>query len=167
VCWRKDEELFGARREFAMQTSILALALACLLSANASGQSVSSPAGTDDAVVSVRIPVAVLAEGKPLPPGMYEIRLTSDAASSLPGQPAGAQRPVEIISGGKVVARETAEVLRDENLPALGASSQSVQSGTRVEMLKGGEFLRISIKRDGARYLVYLPIRHEEGSEQR
>jgi hypothetical protein len=74
---------------------------------------------------------------------------------------------VEIIAGGNVVAREIAEVLRDDDRPAVGASSQIAQSGTRVEMLKGGEFLRISIKRDGARYLVYLPIANEKGSAQR
>jgi hypothetical protein len=27
-----------------------------------------------------------------------------------------------------------------------------------VEMLKGGEFLRISIKREKERYLIYLPV---------
>ena len=148
-----------------MQTSILAIALTCLLSAGASAQSTSSTSTATD-VVSVRIPVAVLADGKPLAPGRYNLRLTGNQPPQ-PGQPAGTQQAVEIIAGGNVVARETAEVLRDDDLPAVGASSESVQSGTRVEMLKGGEFLRISIKRDGARYLVYLPVAGEKGSAQR
>ena len=148
-----------------MQTSIPAIALTFLLSVGASAQATSSTT-TANEVVSVRIPVAVLADGKPLPPGQYNLRLTVRQPPQ-PGQSAGAQQAVEIIAGGNVVARETAEVLRDDDLPPVGASSQSVQNGTRVEMLKGGEFLRISMKRDGARYLVYLPIPHAEGSEQR
>ena len=149
-----------------MQTSILTIALTCLLSVAASAQSTDATPGVNDAQVSVRIPITVLADGKPLPPGQYTLRLTGNQPPQ-PGQPSGAQQAVEIMAGGKVVARETAEVLRDDDRPPVGASSQSVQSGTRVEMLKGGEFLRISMKRDGARYLVYLPIPHTEGSEQR
>jgi hypothetical protein len=148
-----------------MQTSILAIALTCLLSVGASAQSSSNTTTVNDAV-SVRIPIAVLADGKPLPPGQYNLRLTGNQPPQ-PGQASGAQQAVEIIAGGNVVARETAEVLRDDDLPAVGAPSQSVQNGTKVEMLKGGEFLRISIKRDGARYLVYLPIAGAEGAERR
>ena len=148
-----------------MQTSILAIALTCLLSMGTSAQSTGTTTTAND-VVTVRIPVAVLADGKPLPPGRYNVRLTGNQPPQ-PGQPAGAQQAVEIIADGNVVARETAEVLKDDDLPPVGASSQSVQSGTRVEMLKGGEFLRISMKRDGARYLVYLPIAGDKGSGQR
>ena len=141
------------------------LAIAAMLSVVASPQS-TRPTTTSKDVVSVRIPVAVLADRKPLPAGLYSLRLTGEQPSQ-PGQPPGAQEIVEILAGGNVVARETAEVLRDEALPAVGASSVSVQSGTRVEMLKGGEFLRISMKRDGARYLVYLPIAVGKETEPR
>ena len=33
-----------------------------------------------------------------------------------------------------------------------------VRDGTRVEMLKGGEFLRISLKRGSERFLIHLPV---------
>jgi hypothetical protein len=89
---------------------------------------------------------------------MYDVRLTGERPALLPGQPSGAQQWVELMAGGKVMAREIAEELRDEDLPAVGASAQPVRSGTRVEMLQGGEFLRISIKREGTRHLLYLPI---------
>ena len=150
-----------------MQSSILAVVVTCLLGVHAvQGQTPASTVGTDVAA-SVQIPVAVLADGKPLPPGKYNVRLTADRPASLPGQPAGAQQSVELLADGKVVAREIAEVLKDQDLPAEGASSQRVQNGTRVEMLKGGEFLRISLKRDGARYLLYLPIARAEHPERR
>lgn len=150
-----------------MQSSILAVVVACLLSVPAA--QAQTPASTvgNDVAASVQIPVTVLADGKPLPPGRYSLRLTAERSAPLPGQPAGAQQSVELMADGKVVAREIAEVLKDEDLPIEGASSQHVQNGTRVEMLKGGEFLRISVKRDGARYLLYLPIARAERSEQR
>ena len=50
------------------------------------------------------------------------------------------------------------QVLRDDDLPSEGASSVPARNGTRVELLKGGEFLRISVRRGGERYLIYLPV---------
>lgn len=109
-------------------------------------------------LATVRITAAVLADGAPLLPGTYEIRLTDQRPAPAPGQSPEARLWVEFIANGKVVAREAAEVLRDGDLPAVGASSVPARSGTRVEMLKGGEFLRISVKRDHERYLIYLPV---------
>jgi hypothetical protein len=141
-----------------MQSSILAVTMAGLLSVCAVRAQSPASAGGSDAVASVKLPVTVLVNGKPLPPGMYDVRLTGERPALLPGQPSGAQQWVELMAGGKVMAREIAEELRDEDLPAVGASAQPVRSGTRVEMLQGGEFLRISIKREGTRHLLYLPI---------
>lgn len=104
-------------------------------------------------LATVRIPTAVMANGAALPAGSYGVRLTQER----PRQLADARQWVEFVSGGKVVGREIAQVLRDGDLPATGASSRPVPSGTKVEMLKDNEFLRISIKRDRERYLIYLP----------
>jgi hypothetical protein len=110
-------------------------------------------------LATVRIPTAVMVNGTPLPAGTYVIRRTQERPTAPAGQSSDAQRWVEFVADGKVVAREIAEVLRDDDLPQVGASSRPVVSGTRVDMLKGGEFLRISVKRDRERYLVYLPAR--------
>jgi hypothetical protein len=116
-------------------------------------------ASTDvNALATVRITTAVLANGTPLPVGTYDLRLTEERPAPLSGQPQDTQRWVEFVTGGKVVAREIAEVLRDDDLPEVGASSVAARAGTRVEMLKGGEFLRISIKPGHERYLIYLPV---------
>ena len=123
-----------------MQSSILAVVIACLLSVHAvQAQTPASTVGNEVAA-SVQIPVTVLANGKPLPPGTYNVRLTGERPAPLPGQPAGAQQWVELLADGKVVARESAEVLKGEDLPAEGASSQHVQNGTRY--LRGGVHLR-------------------------
>lgn len=109
-------------------------------------------------LTTVRITARVMAGGRPLPSGTYEVRLTQERPNPLAGQSRDAQRWVEFVVDGKVVARDIAEILQDEDLPAIGASSCRVQSGTRVDMLKGGEFLRISVKRDRERYLIYLSV---------
>jgi hypothetical protein len=109
----------------------------------------------------VRIAHPVMADGKPLAEGTYQLVLTEDRPISLAGQSPDAQRRVAFVADGKVVARETAEVLRDSDLPSLGASARPTRDGVRVEVLQGGEFLRISVKREGERYLVHLPMIRE------
>ena len=128
--------------------------LTLVLTAAASAQ---APAG--GLLATVEIPRAVLAGGAPLAPGTYELRLTGERPEPLVGQAPDAREWVELVVGGTVVARELAEILRDDALPAAGASSQPVPTGVRVDLLQGGEFLRVSVKRDdGTRYLLHFPI---------
>jgi hypothetical protein len=119
-----------------------------------------TPTATSDTGVlaSVRIAQSVLANGKPLPAGVYELRLTNERPTALTGQSPDAERWVEFVAKGAVVGRDVAIVLRDDDLPAEGASSVPAREGTRIHMLKGGEFLRISVKRGRERYLVYLAV---------
>jgi len=140
-----------------MRAALLFLFVSVLSAGSATAEV--DPAATSAVLTTVRINAPVLAGGAPLPAGTYEIRLTGQRPSPPAGQPQDAEESVEFVADGKVVARETAEIIDDDDLPAEGASSQTVQQGTRVEMLKGGEFLRISIKRDRQRYLIYLPTR--------
>ena len=140
-----------------MRAALLFLFVSVLSAGSATAEV--DPAATSAVLTTVRINARVLAGGAPLPAGTYEIRLTGQRPSPPAGQPQDAEESVEFVADGKVVARETAEIIDDDDLPAEGASSQTVQQGTRVEMLKGGEFLRISIKRDRQRYLIYLPTR--------
>ena len=108
-------------------------------------------------LATVRITTAVMANGAALPPGSYGVRLTPERPPARSGQSVESRQWVEFVAGGKVVGREIAQVLRDGDLPATGASSRPVPNGTKVEMLKDDEFVRISIKRDRERYLIYLP----------
>lgn len=142
-----------------MRYAISLLAVAGALSAGGIAvQEKPASTGATGILAAVHITHSVLANGKPLPAGLYELRLTTERPTPLPGQSPDAERWVEFVSNGAVVAREVAVVLRDDDLPAVGASSVPSREGTRVEMLKGGEFLRISVKRGSERYLVYLPV---------
>jgi hypothetical protein len=129
-------------------------ALAVTLFTTASAQ---APAA--NVLATVEIPLAVLAGGEPLAPGTYELRLTGERPAPLVGQAPDAREWVELAAGGMVVARELAEILRDSALPEAGASSRPVPTGVRVDLLQGGEFLRVSVKRDdGTRYLLHFPV---------
>jgi hypothetical protein len=152
--------LSGRRGELNMRHAFSVTLLVCVMSmASLTAQSgVPSPADAR-VLATVQIGTAVTAGGAPLPVGTYELRLTGERPAPLAGQPQNGQEWVEFVADGKIVAREAAEILNDGDLEAAGEASQRVKSGTRVEMLKGGEFLRISVKRERNRYLIYLPVK--------
>jgi hypothetical protein len=83
------------------------LALSLVVAAIASASAQSLPEA--NVLATVHITEPVLADGRPLAPGTYQVRLT----------------------------------------------------GERVHILKGGDFLRISVKRQGVRYLIHLPVINE------
>jgi len=145
-----------------MLSVLLTLALAgAPIQAGQSAQGSASPsaASAADVLGTVRITQSVLANGKPLPPGSYQIRLTHEGLPPNPGQSAEAERYVELVANGTVVAREVAIVMTDESPSAIGTSSASSGVGKpRVEMLKGGEFLRVSVRRGNERYLIHFPV---------
>jgi len=140
-----------------MRSALLVLFVSVLSAGSVTAEV--DPPGNGAVLTTVRINTPVLAGGAPLPAGRYEIRLTGQHPDPPTGQPQDTEEFVEFVADGEIVARETAEIISDADLPAEGASPQTVHSGTRVEMLKGGEFLRISVKRDHERYLIYLPVR--------
>ena len=110
---------------------------------------------------TVNIPRAVLADGKPLAAGRYTVRLTGENAETVPGQQPDLNRWVEFVQGGQVRGREIASVVPaqevQETMPGPDMPGRVGRSGSRVEMLKGGEFLRVWIARDGTNYLLHLP----------
>ena len=125
------------------------------------GTALAAPAVAQDGgvIATVEIPQAVLANGRPLAPGTYQLRLTGERPEPLTGQAADAREWVDLVMDGEIAGRELAEILRDGSLPEVGASSNPVPTGVRVDVLRGGEFLRVSVKReDGVRYLLHFPI---------
>lgn len=124
----------------------------------ASAQQGQVPAG-ETGLGSVRIPRSVMADGKALKAGTYQVRLTSQAASpAVPGQTM--ERWVEFVQGGKVAGREVVSIVPASEMKDLqpgpdGGAQKS--AGARVEMLKGNEYLRVWINRSGVNYLIHMP----------
>lgn len=116
------------------------------------------PAG-DMALGSVSLPRSVMADGKTLKAGTYQVRLTAQAAMPVV---AGQQmeRWVEFMQGGKVAGREVVSIVPASEMKDLqpGPPGASAGSGaTRVEMLKGNEYVRVWINRRGVNYLIHMP----------
>jgi hypothetical protein len=105
----------------------------------------------------VQITQQVMAEGKPLPAGTYELWITDERPDVKAGAPSENQRVVEFAQNGKVVAREIAEVFPSGSRQVVGTSGTAGASRARTEMLRGGEFLRVSINDPDARFLIHLP----------
>jgi hypothetical protein len=105
---------------------------------------------------TVTVPRAVLADGKPLPAGTYQVRLTSDQAPPPVG--ATPEQYVEFVRGGKAVGRELATVIANDAIGEIVKGPRPAAGGSRVELLKGDEYLRVWISRGGMNYLVHLPV---------
>lgn len=111
------------------------------------------------ALGSVRLPRSVMADGKALKTGTYQVRLTAQAASpAVAGQTM--ERWVEFVQGGKVVGREVVSIVptaEAKDLQPGPDAPASTRSGSKVEMLKGNEYLRVWINRAGVGYLIHMP----------
>ncbi len=116
------------------------------------------PAG-EATLGSVRLPRGVMADGKALKAGTYQVRLTAQAAApAVAGQ--SMERWVEFVQGGKVAGREVVSIIPASEVKDLQPGPDapaSTRSGSKVEMLKGNEYLRVWINRGGVGYLIHMP----------
>lgn len=141
---------------------LVAILLSALAAGAASAQTAQQgqvPTG-DTALGSVRLTRSVMADGKPLKAGTYQVRLTSQAASpAVPGQTM--ERWVEFLQGGKVAGREVVSIVPASEMkdlqPGPDAPGRGTRAGARVEMLKGNEYVRVWINRAGVNYLIHMP----------
>lgn len=110
------------------------------------------------ALGSVHLAKKVMADGKPLAPGTYQVRLTSDAPPKPGvGQAPDAEKYVEFLRAGKVVAREVATVIGKEDIGKVAKGKAPAAGTSKVELLKGGDYYRVWINRGGNNYLINLP----------
>ena len=117
----------------------------------------SVPTG-DLALGTVSLRKAVKADGKALPAGTYQVRLTAQQATpDAKGQTAPAERWVEFVKGGKVVGREVVSIVPQAEIPLVQKDTPPARNGSKVETLKGGDYVRVWINRGGNYYLIHLP----------
>ncbi|HMC72490.1 MAG TPA: hypothetical protein VKJ07_25270 [Mycobacteriales bacterium] len=113
--------------------------------------------GSNTVLGTVHIAKKVIADGKPLAAGTYQVRLTNDAPKPGVGQAPDAEKYVEFLRGGKVVAREVATVIPKDEISKVAKGKTPAAGSARVEMLKGGDYYRVWINRAGTNYLINLP----------
>ena len=131
----------------------LAVSLLCpvMLMAQAKAPAAGASLGT------VTLSRRVMADGQLLPAGAYQVRLTADAPSPLVGQSPDASRYVEFLRGGKVVGRALATVISNADASQVVKGPRPSAGGSRVELLKGNDYVRVWINRSGTNYLIHMP----------
>ena len=107
---------------------------------------------------NVRLTHAVLADGKPLAAGTYQVRLTDDQPTAAVGESPGAERWVEFVKNNKVSGREVATVISAADISTIVKGLQPKANASRVDMLKGGDYIRVWINKGGNNYLVNMPL---------
>jgi hypothetical protein len=119
-----------------------------------------SPSAPDGSMAlgTVRIPKEVKADGKPLAAGTYQVRLTADTASpAAKGQTAALERWAEFVKGGKVAGREVVTIIPQADIAKVEKDTPPKPNSSKVETLKGGDYVRLWINRGGNHYLVHFP----------
>jgi len=106
---------------------------------------------------TTRLPQAVMADGKALPAGTYQVRLTTDTPAQVVGQDLTESRWVEFLRGGTVVGRELATVVTAEEMRIIQNMPRGA-GAVRVQLLKGGDYVRVWVLHGGAHVLIHLAV---------
>jgi hypothetical protein len=107
----------------------------------------------------VRLPRGVTADGKPLPAGTYQFRLTSQqAAPEAVGTTEALERWVEISQGKAIKGREVVTIVPQAEIKMVVKDTPPASGGSKVQVLRGNDYLRVWINRAGNHYLVHFPI---------
>jgi hypothetical protein len=122
------------------------------------GPEPSSPTPTGElALGTVKLPKKVTADGKPLAPGTYQVRLTpQEAESKAQGATASYERWVEFLQGGQVKGREVVSIVPAPDASKVAKEPAPAPGRAKVEQLKGDDYLRVWINKGGNHYLIHL-----------
>jgi hypothetical protein len=115
------------------------------------------PCATRAVLGRIQLPRAVLANGEPLAAGTYQVSLTSERPTLAVGQsPAGACW-VEFLQNGTPAGREVATVISNGEIDQVVKAAKPTPNGSRVDVLKGGDYIRAWIHREGVHYIINMP----------
>jgi hypothetical protein len=110
------------------------------------------------ALGSVRVPKGVSADGKPLPAGTYQVRLTAqEAKPDAVGTSEALERWVEFMQGKDVKGREVVSIVPQAEVKMVVKDPPPPPGTVRVQTLKGNDYVRVWINRAGNHFLIYLP----------
>jgi hypothetical protein len=117
-----------------------------------------APRVADPALGSVRLSRATTADGQPLAAGTYSVRVSDTAVTPVAGQSPDGAVWLEFVQAGTVKGRELATVLVGPAVKQVAKEAPPVSGSSRVEMLAGGQYLRVWINHGGTNYLVHLAV---------
>ena len=108
---------------------------------------------------SVRLPKGVTADGKPLPAGTYSVKLTAQqAAPEAVGTTEALERWVELSQGKEVKGREVVSIVPQNEIKMVVKDAPPASGTSKVQLLKGNDYLRVWINRAGTHYLIHFPV---------
>jgi hypothetical protein len=118
-----------------------------------------NPSATDTAMAlgTVRLPKGVKADGKALAAGSYHVRLTAEEAKpDAKGSSEVLERWVEFVQKGEVKGREVVSIVPANEAKLVQKDTPPPSGGSKVETLKGGDYMRLWFNKGGNYYLVHL-----------
>lgn len=115
-----------------------------------------APTG-DIALGSVRIMRGVMADGKPLPAGTYTVRVTAqEAKPEAVGTTESLERWAEFLQRGEVKGREVVSIVPASEAKVVAKDAPPRAGASKVQMLRGNEYLRVWFNKGGNHYLIHL-----------
>jgi hypothetical protein len=121
-------------------------------------EAAAAPTG-DIALGTVRLPRGVTADGKPLAAGSYQVRVTAQQAGpEAVGTTEALERWVELSQGKTVKGREVVSIVPQAEIKMVVKDAPPASGGSKVQMLRGNDYLRVWINKGGNHYLIHFPV---------
>lgn len=116
-------------------------------------------APTGDLVLgTVRIPRAVTADGKALPAGSYQIKVTAqEARPEAVGTTEPLERWAEFSQRGAVKGREVVTIVPQSEIKLVVKDAPPRSGVAKVQTLRGNDYIRVWFNKGGNHYLIHLP----------
>jgi hypothetical protein len=118
---------------------------------------VSAQSSSGTSLGTITLSKKVMADGQPLAAGTYQVRLTTDSPKPGLGQSPDAERYVEFLKAGKVAGREVATIVPSADIDAVAKGKKPAAGSSKVELLKGNDYVRVWINRGGTHYIINMP----------
>jgi hypothetical protein len=107
----------------------------------------------------------VTADGKPLAAGTYQVRVTAQPAKpDAVGTTEELERWAEFLQAGKVAGREVVSIVPQAEVKLVSKDAPPPSGGSKVQVLRGNDYLRVWINRGGNHYLIHFPVAAAAGA---
>jgi hypothetical protein len=107
---------------------------------------------------AIRIPRGVTADGKALAAGTYQVKVTTqEARPEAVGTTEPLERWAEFSQRGEVKGREVVTIVPENEIKMVVKDAPPRAGTSKVQTLRGNDYLRVWVNRGGTHYLIHLP----------
>ena len=107
---------------------------------------------------AVRLPRGVMADGKPLAAGTYQVKVTAqEAKPEAVGTTEPLERWAEFTQGGSVKGREVVTIVPAAEIKMVVKDTPPSPGTSKVQTLKGNDYVRVWVNKGGNHFLIHLP----------